>query len=298
MLISMLFVGIIVYGFIGLKKGGIKSIGGLISMILSFILSRCLAIPVTQYVCNESGISDKISSFIQSINGSVLLNGNAFNLGFVNLSDPANQMINSVNNVVNLSAEKLLSSFIMILLFSLFMFIFGLIIHLISSAVKIHPDLHRDDKDATAKFAKVSEAYRLILENREKKHKSIFNFGTIFSDAGSKTNTEKKKETTKSEKPEQKGIRGSDVYTTVEITFEESILGCRKEIPVQHEEICPCSKEENRTDNCTICNNTGKVLKKFIYEISIPRGIFSGQVLKIKGKGNVSESMVEKTVIW
>lgn len=135
MLISMLFVGIIiVYGFIGFKKGGIKSIGGLISMILSFILSRCLAIPVTQYVCNESGISDKISSFIQSINSSVFLNGNAFNLGFVNLSDPANQMINSVNNVVNLSAEKL---FIMILLFSLFMFIFGLIIHLISSAVKI-----------------------------------------------------------------------------------------------------------------------------------------------------------------
>ena len=120
MLISMLFVGIIiVYGFIGFKKGGIKSIGGLISMILSFILSRCLAIPVTQYVCNESGISDKISSFIQSINSSVFLNGNAFNLGFVNLSDPASQMINSVNNVVNLSAEKLLSSFIMILLFSL-----------------------------------------------------------------------------------------------------------------------------------------------------------------------------------
>ena len=51
---------------------------------------------------------------------------------------------------------------------------------------QFHPDLHRDDKDATAKFAKVSEAYRLILENREKKHKSIFNFGTIFSDAGSK----------------------------------------------------------------------------------------------------------------
>lgn len=130
MLISILFVSIIiVYGFIGLKKGGIKSIGGLISMILSFILSRCLAIPVTQYVCNESGISDKISSFIQSINSSVFLNGNAFNLGFVNLS-----------------AEKLLSSFIMILLFSLFMFIFGLIIHLISSAVKIVPLGEKLDK--------------------------------------------------------------------------------------------------------------------------------------------------------
>ena len=79
MLISMLFVGIIiVYGFIGLKKGGIKSIGGLISMILSFILSRCLAIPVTQYVYNESGISDKISCFIQNINSSVFLNENVF----------------------------------------------------------------------------------------------------------------------------------------------------------------------------------------------------------------------------
>ena len=130
MLISILFVSIIiVYGFIGLKKGGIKSIGWLISMILSFILSRCLAIPVTQYVCNESGISDKISCFIQNINGSVFLNGNAFNLGFVNLS-----------------AEKLLSSFIMILLFSLFMFIFGLIIHLISSAVKIVPLGEKLDK--------------------------------------------------------------------------------------------------------------------------------------------------------
>ena len=132
---------------------------------------------------------------------------------------------------------------------------------------QFHPNLHWDDKDATAKFAKVSEAYRLILENREKKHKSIFNFGTIFSDAGSKTNTEKKKETTKSEKPEseQKGIRGSDVYTTVEITFEKSILGCRKEITVQHEEICPCSKKENCTDNCIICNNTGKVLNLSYY---------------------------------
>ena len=50
MLISILFVSIIiVYGFIGLKKGGIKSIGGLISMILSFILSRCLAISVDRY---------------------------------------------------------------------------------------------------------------------------------------------------------------------------------------------------------------------------------------------------------
>lgn len=130
MLISILFVSIIiVYGFIGLKKGGIKSIGWLISMILSFILSRCLAIPVTQYVCNESGISDKISCFIQNINGSVFQGGNAFNLGFVNLS-----------------AEKLLSSFIMILLFSLFMFIFGLIIHLISSTVKIVPLGEKLDK--------------------------------------------------------------------------------------------------------------------------------------------------------
>lgn len=79
---------------------------------------------------------------------------------------------------------------------------------------QFHPDLHRDDKDATVKFARVSEAYRLILEHREKKHKSIFNFGTIFGDAGNKTTAEKKKDTTKSEKtePEQKGIRGSDVY--------------------------------------------------------------------------------------
>ena len=174
MLISILFVGIIiVYGFIGLKKGGIKSIGGLISMILSFILSRCLAIPVTQYVCNESGISDKISCFIQNINGSVFQGGNAFNLGFVNLSDPANQMINSVNNVVNLSAEKLLSSFIMILLFSLFMFIFGLIIHLISSAITVKSmiclqSLMRHLTERTVTFLIISDIFIIFFRGLTK----------------------------------------------------------------------------------------------------------------------------------
>ena len=69
----------------------------------------------------------------------------------------------------------------------------------------------------------------------------------------------------KKTEPEQKGIRGSEVYTAVEITFEESSLGCRKEITVQHEEICPCSKEENCTYNCTIRNNTGKVLNLSYY---------------------------------
>ena len=59
MLISMLFVGNI-------------------NDIKPPILSRCLAIPVTQYVCNESGISDKISCFIQNINSSVFLNENVF----------------------------------------------------------------------------------------------------------------------------------------------------------------------------------------------------------------------------
>lgn len=100
----------------------------------------------TARVFNSIAVFNKISCFIQNINGSVFQGGNAFNLGFVNLSDPANQMINSVNNVVNLSTEKLLSSFIMILLFSLFMFIFGLIIHLISSAVKIVPLGEKLDK--------------------------------------------------------------------------------------------------------------------------------------------------------
>ena len=79
MLISMLFVGIIiVYGFIGLKRWYQKYRRLNINDIKPPILSRCLAIPVTQYVCNESGISDKISCFIQNINSSVFLNENVF----------------------------------------------------------------------------------------------------------------------------------------------------------------------------------------------------------------------------
>ncbi|MFQ8651830.1 CvpA family protein [Hominilimicola sp.] len=55
-------------------------------------------------------------------------------------------LIYLILQTINLSAEKLLSSFVMILLFSLFMFIFGLIIHLISSAVKIVPLGEKLDK--------------------------------------------------------------------------------------------------------------------------------------------------------
>ena len=60
-------------------------------------------------------------------------------------------------------------------------------------------------------------------------------------------------------------------------------------------EICKENAIKKTTVNFIIDNiflrvedwSNSNVLKKFIYDISIPRGIFSGQVLKIKGKGNV-----------
>ena len=148
-------------------------------------------------------------------------------------------------------------------------------------AKEYHPDVNPGDKNAEAKFKEVNEAY-IILSDAEKRskydqlgHAGVdpnsfagsgfggfgwfdFDLGDIFESvfggfgggrSSSRRNAPRK---------------GSDLKTTVEITFEEAAFGVEKEINVTRTEKCSkCNgsgaKEGTSPVTCTACNGNGQV---------------------------------------
>lgn len=129
-------------------------------------------------------------------------------------------------------------------------------------AKKYHPDLNPDDKEAETKFKEINEAYE-VLSDPDKKAKydqfghaafdqsqgfsgsAGFNdfgdiFGDIFGDffGGGFSGTGARTQRTGPK-------AGSDLKIKLDITFEESAFGTKKEIKI------------NRIEKCHVCDGTG-----------------------------------------
>ncbi len=158
-------------------------------------------------------------------------------------------------------------------------------------AKKYHPDLNPDNKEAEAKFKEANEAYE-ILSNPEKKEKydrfgfagvdpsygggpgggfggfgdgMEFDLGDIFGSifggggfggfggfgGGSRSNPNAPR-------------RGSDIQTSVVLTFEEAAKGCTKKVDFQKIELCDeCggsgAAKGTTPQTCPECNGRGQV---------------------------------------
>ena len=158
-------------------------------------------------------------------------------------------------------------------------------------AKKYHPDLNPDNKEAEAKFKEANEAYE-ILSNPEKKEKydrfgfagvdpsygagqgagfggfgdgMEFDLGDIFGSifggggfggfggfgGGSRANPNAPR-------------RGSDIQTSVILTFEEAAKGCTKKVDFQKIELCDeCggsgAAKGTTPQTCPDCNGRGQV---------------------------------------
>ena len=147
-------------------------------------------------------------------------------------------------------------------------------------AKKYHPDMNSGDQDAAEKFKEASEAYSVLSDHDKRAQYDQFGhaafeqgggfggfdfnsanmgdiFGDIFGDlfgggASSRRNS-------------NGPMRGANVRTSVNITFEEAVFGCTKQIELNLREPCPtCSgsgaKPGTTPQTCSKCRGTGRIV--------------------------------------
>ena len=147
-------------------------------------------------------------------------------------------------------------------------------------AKKYHPDMHPGDKECEEKFKEAQEAYAVLSDAEKRKQYDQFGhaafdgtgggaggfdfsgmdmgdiFGDIFGDffgGGSRRRT--------NDGP----MKGSNLRTSVRITFEEAIFGCEKEIEMVLKDKChSChgtgAKPGTTPETCPKCGGKGKVV--------------------------------------
>ncbi len=221
-------------------------------------------------------------------------------------------------------------------------------------AKKYHPDTNQGDPEAEAKFKEASEAYSVLSDQQKRQNYDQFGhaafenggggaggfggfggfdgdmddifgdiFGSIFGGGGG------------GRRRKNGPMRGQDLHTQINITFEESIFGGEKEIELPLNKTCEecngsgaekgtvaetchtCggSGQERvqqqtmfgymtSTRACTTCGGKGKTIKtpckkcggqghyrnNTKIKVEIPKGISSGQSVRIRGKGELGKN--------
>ena len=142
-------------------------------------------------------------------------------------------------------------------------------------AKKYHPDMHPGDAEAEKKFKEASEAYAVLSDPEKKRQYDQFghaafdggmggggfdfsgaDFGDIFGDLfGGRSSR------SKSNGP----MKGANLRTSVRITFEEAVFGCKKEIELTVKETCKTcngsgAKPGTSPETCSKCGGKGQVM--------------------------------------
>ena len=152
------------------------------------------------------------------------------------------------------------------------------------SAKKYHPDLHPGDKEAEAKFKEVNEAYEVLSDKDKKQRYDQFghagvdpnygagaggygspfgqdiDFSDIFSSVFGGFGGFSGRRSSNPNAPR----RGTDVETTVYISFEEAAMGCKK--TVEYQAVSKCSEcsgtgaqKGTQAKTCPTCQGRGQV---------------------------------------
>ena len=163
-------------------------------------------------------------------------------------------------------------------------------------AKKYHPDANPDNKkEAEAKFKEINEAYEVLSDSQKRRMYDQFgtadpsaagfggsggpfggqggwnysyttsgfddfgDLGDIFSSFfgggfGSSNRS----------RAHQGPIKGADLKASINISFEESFLGCEKEIILNRDETCTTchgsgAKPGTKPETCTVCHGTGTI---------------------------------------
>lgn len=150
-------------------------------------------------------------------------------------------------------------------------------------AKKYHPDVNPGDAEAEKKFKEASEAYAVLSDPEKKRKYDQFghaafdngagggaggfdfggmDFGDIFGDifgdffGGGRG---------RGQRSNNGPMKGANLRTSVRITFEEAVFGCKKEIELTVKENCKTcngtgAKPGTSPETCTKCGGKGQVV--------------------------------------
>ncbi len=168
-------------------------------------------------------------------------------------------------------------------------------------AFQYHPDRNQD-QDTCEKFKEINEAYEVLSDTDKRASYDRFGragtngafargfegfdmggFGDIFEAffGGTATGTRRAAQ------------RGADLRYDVDITFEEAVFGCEKQILLVRTEVClAChgsgSKPGTKPDRCPNCGGTGQVRR--VQENLFGRFINTATCGKCRGEGTIIAS--------
>ncbi len=143
------------------------------------------------------------------------------------------------------------------------------------AALKYHPDRNPDNKEAEEKFKELNEAYQVLSDSEKRQRYDQFGtadfngqgfdgfdfggfggFGDIFSDIfGGGFSSGRSKNAPR---------KGADLEHMLNLTFEEAVFGCTKEISVTRKEKCETcggtgAKAGTSPKTCSKCNGKGQI---------------------------------------
>jgi len=179
-------------------------------------------------------------------------------------------------------------------------------------AKKYHPDLNKDNPQAAEKFKEVNEAYECLSDPQKKSNYDTYGsaegagdffggaggsggfggfsgfggFDDIFNMFGFGGGGR-----------QSQGIQGEDIQMQINLTFEEAVFGCNKDIKVSKVDICSkCSgtgaKNGTEFTTCTECNGTGTA--RYTENTLFGRVVKQGPCRKCNGTGKmIKESCPE-----